>query len=145
MGAVRGPRRSRRRRVQAGWSRVSPRPAEPLVVAAEALGRYKLRTSLSVLGVVLGVAAVIAMMSVSDGARLEALSQVEALGLDNLVVRSRHPSAAGPAAGALTAADADRLRALLPQVRRTSPLVERYVRVARADVSTMARVLGVRP
>ena len=49
---------------------------EFLAIAAEALGRYKLRTSLSVLGVVLGVAAVIAMMSVSEGARREALLQV---------------------------------------------------------------------
>ncbi len=57
-------------------------------IAVEALGRYRLRTALSVLGVVLGVAAVIAMMSVSEGAAREALAQVEALGLDNLVAQS---------------------------------------------------------
>jgi len=41
---------------------------EYLRIAIEALGRYRLRTALSVTGVVLGVAAVIAMMSVSEGA-----------------------------------------------------------------------------
>jgi hypothetical protein len=67
---------------------------EFLQIAAEALARYKLRTSLSVLGVVLGVAAVIAMMSVSEGARREALNQVQALGLDNLVARNQAPAGA---------------------------------------------------
>src|SRR5206468_7233797 len=85
-----------------------------LPIAAEALGRYKLRTSLSVLGVVLGVAAVIAMTSVTDGARREALDQVEALGLDNLVARSRPAGSLTSASRTLKAIDADRLLALVP-------------------------------
>ena len=117
---------------------------EFLHIAAEALGRYKLRTSLSVLGVVLGVAAVIAMMSVSEGARREALDQVQALGLDNLVARNRGPSAFGGTPHGLTASDADRLPSLVPLVRTTSPLIDRYLRLAHMEKSTMARVLGVR-
>jgi len=116
---------------------------EFLQIAAEALARYKLRTSLSVLGVVLGVAAVIAMMSVSEGARREALNQVQALGLDNLVARNQAPGGAGATQG-LTTGDADRLPSLMPLVRSTSPLIERYLRVSRAETTTMARVLGVR-
>src|SRR5438094_10464777 len=96
-------------------------PAEQIGVAAEALSRYKLRTALSVLGVVLGVAAVIAMMSVSDGARREALGQVEALGLDNLVARNRISSAAGGSRG-LTAGDAARVESIVPLARSASPL-----------------------
>jgi len=115
-----------------------------LPVAAEALNRYKLRTSLSILGVVLGVAAVIAMLSVSEGARREALRQVEALGLDNLVARSRGSSALAGTARSLTAADADRLRGLVPLAGVTSPLIERYLRLAHAEKPAMARVLGVR-
>ena len=41
-------------------------------------GRYKLRTGLSVLGVVIGVAAVIAMLSVSEGARAETRDKLSA-------------------------------------------------------------------
>ena len=119
-------------------------PAEPLAVAAEALGRYKLRTSLSVLGVVLGVAAVIAMMSVSDGARREALRQVEGLGLDNLVVRTRRPSAMGPSQASLTVSDAARLAAIVPLIDTASPLIERVARAAYAEKSMMTRVVGVR-
>jgi putative ABC transport system permease protein len=102
-------------------------------IAAEALGRYKLRTSLSVLGVVLGVAAVIAMMSVSDGARRESLRQVQALGLDNLVARG----------GRLTAGDADRLLELVPLAIAASPLIERNLRVSAGDRTAVTRVLGV--
>jgi len=119
-------------------------PGEYVHIAAEALARYKLRTALSVLGVVLGVAAVIAMMSVSDGARREALGQVEALGLDNLVARNRISSAAGGSRG-LTAGDAARVESIVPLARTASPLIERYLRVARGEKTAMARVIGVRP
>src|SRR3989442_6516341 len=95
-----------------------------LEIAAEALAGYTLRTSLSVCGVVLGVAAFIAMMSVSEGARREALHQVEALGLDNLVARNRGITST------FTAGDAQRLADLVPLTRTTSPLVERYLRLS---------------
>jgi len=120
-------------------------PAEPIGVAAEALGRYKLRTALSVLGVVLGIAAVIAMLSVSDGARREALAQVEALGLDNLVARWQRSTAPGISAGPLTTGDAEQMTALVPGIRAVSPVVERILPVTRAGKTSMSRVLGVRP
>ena len=111
-------------------------------MAIEALGRYKLRTSLSVLGVVLGVAAVIAMMSVSEGARTEALNQVSLLGLDNLVLRNRGGLGASDATG-LVAADADRLLALVPLTQTASPLIEKFVPLARGNTTRLVRALGV--
>jgi putative ABC transport system permease protein len=114
-------------------------------IALEALGRYKLRTALSVLGVVLGVAAVIAMMSVSEGASREAMSQVEALGLDNLVARSSGLRAPGLAGGGLTAADAARVVALVPFSQATSPLVNRVQQVSHAGTAKTTHVLGVLP
>jgi putative ABC transport system permease protein len=117
-------------------------------IAAEALGRYKLRTSLSVLGVILGVAAVIAMMSVSDGARRESLRQVEQLGLDNLVVRNRGLTPADLAAGrrvGLRAGDAAALPGAVPLVRLASPLMQRFVPVAYAGRGLTAAVLGIGP
>jgi putative ABC transport system permease protein len=114
-------------------------------IATEALGRYKLRTALSVLGVVLGVAAVIAMMSVSEGAAREALAQVESLGLDNLVARSRGSSEYPGTWRGLNAADAERVRLLVPLTRAASPLIQRYSRVTRSGQSANVHVLGVRP
>jgi ABC-type lipoprotein release transport system permease subunit len=117
-------------------------PGELLAISAEALGRYRLRTALSVIGVVLGVAAVIAMMSVSEGARQETLRQVEALGLDNIVLRSRGLGAGVPGPG-LSLADAQNLRKLVPLVVATAPLVERHLPVSDGARARVARVLGV--
>ncbi len=115
-------------------------------IAIEALGRYRLRTALSVLGVVLGVAAVIAMMSVGEGASREALAQIESLGLDNLVARSvGGVTAAGTLRQGLTADDAERVAALVPAVTAVSPAVLRYGKVKRAERTMTAPVLGVRP
>ena len=103
---------------------------ERLRAASAALAAYKLRSSLSMLGVVLGIAAVIAMMSVSEGAAREALTQVESLGLDNIVIRSERQSMAPRTSGALTVADADRLESVVPLVRASSPLLDRMVKVS---------------
>ena len=121
------------------WSDGVRRMGEPLAVSAEALGRYKLRTALSVLGVVLGVGAVIAMVSVSDGARLEALRQVEHLGLSNIIIRTSGRAGSD----VLQVRDVEHLRTLVPQVEYASPLVERVRQVGGPVESRSARVIGV--
>ncbi len=113
-----------------------------LATAAEALGRYRLRTALSVLGIVLGVASVIAMLSVSEGAARDTLAQVDALGLDNLVVRTRAATGSG-SSRPLLAGDARRLARLVPLVSDVSPLIDRHVPIAFADRSMETSALGV--
>ena len=116
---------------------------EYLRIAVEALGRYRLRTALSVLGVVLGVAAVIAMMSVSEGAARDALAQVDALGLDNIVAQSNGGlNDRGTMKRSLAAADADRARDLIPSATLAAPVVSRYVRVGRGDSIASTQVLA---
>jgi putative ABC transport system permease protein len=115
-------------------------------IAVEALGRYRLRTALSVLGVVLGVAAVIAMMSVSEGAARDALAQVDALGLDNIVAQSTGGlNARGTMKRSLVASDADRALALVPSATLAAPLVSRYLRVGRGDTINPSQVLASTP
>ncbi len=66
---------------------------EFLRIAVEALGRYRLRTSLSVLGVVLGVAAVIAVVSVGEGA----LIGIGAVAIPGISIGARSVVGAGAA------------------------------------------------
>ena len=116
---------------------------EYLRIAVEALGRYRLRTALSVLGVVLGVAAVIAMMSVSEGAARDALAQVDALGLDNIVAQSTGGlNERGTMKRSLAASDADRARDLIPSATLAAPVVSRFVRVTRGDQISPTQVLA---
>jgi len=119
---------------------------EFLRIATEALGRYRLRTALSVLGVVLGVAAVIAMMSVSEGAAREALAQVDALGLDNIVAQSTGGlNDRGTMKRSLAASDAGRVLELVPTATLAAPVVSRYVRVGRAGEVNPQQVLAATP
>lgn len=61
---------------------------EMLRVGVKSLARHKLRTLLTMLGVIFGVAAVIAMMSIGEGARRQAIEQIRLLGTNNIRVRA---------------------------------------------------------
>nr|WP_261925104.1 ABC transporter permease [Shewanella sp. NFH-SH190041] len=51
--------------------------------------QHKLRTALTLLGMIFGVGAVIAMLSVGEGAEQEALKMIESMGVRNLVLNSK--------------------------------------------------------
>jgi len=54
---------------------------------------HKMRSFLTLLGTILGVASVIAMLSVGEGSKKEALAQIRKLGAANVIVRSVKPKA----------------------------------------------------
>jgi len=108
-------------------------------LGARSLRLHKLRSSLSILGVVFGVAAVVAMSSVGEGARRETLAQISSLGIDTVTVRPR-PQEPGPhgAAPALPAAAALSLARVIPGVRAVAP-----VRVAELPAEAGGRTAAV--
>jgi putative ABC transport system permease protein len=55
------------------------------------LALHKFRSALAALGIIFGVASVIAMLSISEGARREAIGRISALGVDNVLARSVKP------------------------------------------------------
>ena len=59
--------------------------------AIEELWRRKLRTGLTLLGLIFGVGAIVAMQGVGEGSRREALHLVQSLGLNNLIVQANAP------------------------------------------------------
>jgi putative ABC transport system permease protein len=61
--------------------------------AIEELSRRKLRTLLTMLGMIFGVGAIVAMQGVGEGSRREALRLVESLGLHNLIVEANSQDA----------------------------------------------------
>ncbi|HTQ80377.1 MAG TPA: ABC transporter permease [Thermoanaerobaculia bacterium] len=64
-------------------------PAEALRSAVDNLAAHKLRSALTMLGMIFGVGAVIAMLSIGAGAERQALAMVERLGLRNVLVRAK--------------------------------------------------------
>ena len=86
--------------------------AMALSAAARALRRNKARAALTMLGIFIGVAAVIAMVAVGDGARYSVQQQIQSLGTNLLVVLPGATTSNGVRAGfgstsTLTTADAD--------------------------------------
>ncbi|MBD3336736.1 MAG: FtsX-like permease family protein [Candidatus Eisenbacteria bacterium] len=85
--------------------------AEIFLEALQALRMHKLRSFLTVLGIVIGIAAVITMVALGEGAQRAVESQIEALGTDLLSIFTghRHWRGMGTAGQPLTVDDAEAL------------------------------------
>ena len=65
-----------------------------LELAADALrnlGRHKLRSLLTTLGIIFGVASVLSMVAIGEGARGAILEQIQELGIRNIIINARKP------------------------------------------------------
>ena len=92
---------------------------------------HKTRSLLTTLGVVFGVASVIAMLAVGEGASRQALEQIAKLGSRNIILTSQKPAEDANASSSgqssflavygLLDEDEQRIRAAVPAVRRTVP------------------------
>src|SRR5512141_2199396 len=71
--------------------------------ALDSLSTNKMRSALTILGIVIGVAAVIALVSVGRGAQSSITSQIESIGTNLIFVRPGSTQQGGVAAGAGTA------------------------------------------
>jgi putative ABC transport system permease protein len=96
--------------------------------ALDALRLHKLRSSLTMLGVIIGVAAVIAMMAVGAGAREQVLAQIRSLGSNLLIVSPGNVTQAGVRLGAgasptLSDEDALAIASDISAVQVTAPFI----------------------
>ena len=60
-----------------------------LRMALKNISQYKMRASLTVLGLVFGVCSVVSMLAVGEGASQEVQEQIRQLGSDNILIKSR--------------------------------------------------------
>src|ERR1700733_2304943 len=70
-----------------------------LTLGLKSLLLHKLRSGLTVLGIVFGVAAVISMLAIGEGSSRDAQKRFEQLGATNIIVRSIKPSDEAQASG----------------------------------------------
>jgi putative ABC transport system permease protein len=113
--------------------------------ALESLSGNKLRSGLTVLGIVIGVAAVIAMLAVGKGAQESITGSINSIGTNLLVV---FPGGKGEDRfRPLTIRDADALRDQLaaPSIEAVAPTLESGGEVTFAGQQTSAPLLGVTP
>jgi putative ABC transport system permease protein len=101
-------------------------PVVTLTIAIAALRRNAMRTALTALGLIIGVAAVIVMVAIGSGARSSIESRIRSAGT-NVVTISAGSNAFGPvrqgsgATTTLTAADAEAIADAVPGIRYVSP------------------------
>ena len=62
-----------------------------LILGMMGIWRHRLRSSLTILGIVFGVCSVIAMLAIGEGASYEAQEQIKRLGSQNIIVKSVEP------------------------------------------------------
>jgi putative ABC transport system permease protein len=101
-------------------------------VALRAIRKNKMRAGLTVLGIVIGVAAVILLVSISQSAGLMIQDQFQSLGTNVIIIHPGGQKSGGVHAGAVTtliASDADAIVEECPSVLAASPIV-----TARAQV-----------
>ncbi len=123
---------------------------EPLSTAWVGVATHKLRSFLTILGIVIGVAAVIALMSLGKGAESEIISRIEGLGSDLITVS---PGASfissggirGVIGGArtLTQEDAVAISEQVPYVTATAPYYSTNLQVAVGGENMNSRITGV--
>ena len=118
--------------------------------ALKALLANKVRTALSMLGILIGVAAVIAMMALGAGAQQSIHAQLSSLGSNLLVLRpgSRQVRGVALEAGAVTRftmEDAQEIQASIPSIRRVAPSVSGRGQIVYGNKNWNTQVLGTTP
>jgi putative ABC transport system permease protein len=118
-------------------------------IALRALAANRLRSLLTMLGVIIGVGAVVAMVAIGQGARASVTKQVQSLGSNLLTVFAGTAQMGGVAAGrpveTLTLEDADAILQAVPAVSGVSAEYNAQAQVVYQSKNTYTRISGVTP
>jgi putative ABC transport system permease protein len=114
--------------------------------AVDSLTSHRLRAGLSALGIVAGVGTVVAALAIASGARRQAIADIGALGVDNVIIRAVRPEASGKQRPAPVLRHGDGL-ALSSRFPGSTVAVVRTIRDAAGagDRSVEVTVAGVTP
>ena len=116
-------------------------------IALRALRRNKLRTALTMLGMVIGVGAVIAMVSIGNGAKAQVEGQIASLGQNVVLIFSGSMTRGGlhsgwGSSGTLTVEDAEAIKRELPDAVAVSPEVRQFFQVTAGNQNWFTQILG---
>jgi putative ABC transport system permease protein len=116
-------------------------------VGLQALSRNRMRSALTVLGIVIGVAAVIATLAIGQGARAAVQAQIRALGANVMTVVPGTVTAGGARSGmgsitTLTVEDAAAIRSECPAVEAVAPMVRTVAQMVAGNQNWSTQVQG---
>ncbi|MBM4080769.1 MAG: ATP-binding cassette domain-containing protein, partial [Planctomycetes bacterium] len=117
----------------------------------EGLMAHKMRTALTMLGVLFGVSALIAMSSIGEGARREAIEQIRQMGSNNIRVRDLHltgeelKEARRKLSDGLTLDDASALKQIIPSIQDIASIKELKVAIRLGEKKPKGKVVATAP
>jgi putative ABC transport system permease protein len=133
------------------------------LLAIEGINANKLRSFLTALGIIFGVAAVISMLAIGTGAKQSILDQMKLIGTNNIVITASQEIIAGdgeeeaneeeegnnddgkrPYSPGLTLQDAEAIGQVLPTIERVSPEIVLSTNIIQDAKLVKGRVVGVK-
>lgn len=135
----------------------NPRLIANLYIAIDAVIANRVRSLLTALGIIFGVAAVIAMLAIGNGAQQEILNQIKLVGVNNIVIKpiieqkeekinekvgKKEKNRFSPG---LTVRDVESMKAILPDLTQVSPEIILDTYVIRGGFRRSAKLVGIDP
>lgn len=126
-----------------------------IVIAIESIMANKLRSILTALGIIFGVAAVITMLAIGRGAQQEILEQIKMVGVNNIVIAPIvEPESEGEESESdkkekkkyspgLTLEDVEAIHKVMPTVNRVSPEITLNSYVIKGGKRSTAKLIGI--
>ena len=122
-------------------------------IAVESIVSNKLKSMLTALGIIFGVAAVIAMLAIGKGAKQEIMEQMKMVGVNNIIINPVIPDKTSSTAEGekqqkkfsrgLNLLDVDAIKETLPSVKRISPEISFNSTAMLNGVKYTAKLVGV--
>src|SRR5882672_570460 len=119
-------------------------------IAFRALARNKMRAALTMLGIIIGVSAVIAMVSIGQGAQASVQAQIASFGTNLLFVSAGAQNVGGVRSGAgdtgtntLTIEDLDAIKREVPSVAMVTPAINARSQLVAGNMNWNTSVQGV--
>lgn len=119
---------------------------EVLKISIKGLQEHKTRTFLTMLGIIFGVASVISMLAIGEGARRKTMSQIQALGLNNIIIQHvTSDNNFSKNSLALNYQDLSGVKKVVPTVTTAIPILQEELEVNYAKRFEDAEVIGTEP
>ena len=137
---------------------LSERVLANLYIATEAVFANKMRSILTALGIIFGVAAVIAMLAIGNGAQQEILEQIKLVGVNNIVIepiieQTEENLAESSTTGkekkkfspGLSLKDVEAIQNVVPAIQKMSPEIVLETYIIKNGIRRSAKLVGVEP
>jgi len=137
---------------------ISERRLANLYIAIEAVLANKMRSILTGLGIIFGVAAVIAMLAIGNGAQEEILEQIKLVGVNNIVIEPiieqkeenlSESSSTGKEkkkfSPGLSLLDVAAIQDVVPSIQSSSPEIVLDTYIIKSGIRRSAKLVGVEP